>query len=195
MEMMSEQIAELATALSKAQGEFGVAKEDAQNPHFKSSYATLESIHDVIREPLAKNGLSVVHLAVDGKMYTTLMHSSGQFLRCEFVLPQGTPQQLGSAISYFKRYGLCCILAIPTGEGEDDGNEAENAPTASTMPTVKKPESPQFLTLTQVKTIEDLLGEDVEMLNRILTIRKVKSLHEISSKDYQFIVQALKERQ
>ena len=53
-------IAELASALCKAQAQMEGAKKDANNPHFKTNYADLASVWSAIREPLTKNGLSVV---------------------------------------------------------------------------------------------------------------------------------------
>jgi len=40
----SELINELATALSKAQGQIRGAVKDAENPHFRSKYADLASV-------------------------------------------------------------------------------------------------------------------------------------------------------
>ena len=56
----SEQIKELATALATAQGEMGSAIKDSDNPFFKSKYADLASVWDACRDPLSKNGFSVV---------------------------------------------------------------------------------------------------------------------------------------
>ncbi len=176
MEMMSEQIAELATALSKAQGEFKVAGNDKKNPHFKSSYASLESIHDAIKEPLAKNGLSISHLIGGGKIYTTLLHASGQYMRCEFDLPEGTVQQKGSALSYFKRYGLCCLLAIATGDDEDDGNKAEEAgPIASKS---------VCISFTQVKELEEALEHDETRISNLLRFHNIDNLTKFPLKEF-----------
>lgn len=192
MEMMSEQIAELATALSKAQGEFGVALHDKKNPHFKNAYSSLQSVHDMIRGPLAKNGLSVSHLVLDGKMYTTLFHTTGQWMRCEIKVPDGlAPQQLGSAFTYFRRYSLYCLLAIPSGE-DDDGNQVQED---VIKPPSENSKIVQHLTFKQIQEIESLLGDDIEMLNKILSTRKVSSLKEIPAKDYPFIMEVLKDRQ
>ena len=54
----SENINELALALTKAQAEMGGAVMDADNPFFKSKYADLGSIIRVIKPPFAKHGLS-----------------------------------------------------------------------------------------------------------------------------------------
>ena len=82
----SEQLAELAGALSKAQAMLRGAVKDSTNPHFKSRYADLASCWDACREALAANGLSVVQLpeGTGGvvEMTTMLLHTSGQWIAC-----------------------------------------------------------------------------------------------------------------
>jgi hypothetical protein len=87
----SENINELATALSKAQGQMGGASKTANNPFFKSKYADLGSVISAIKEPLAENGLSYVQFpfSVQGEVGVTtrLMHSSGQWMESMFSIP------------------------------------------------------------------------------------------------------------
>jgi hypothetical protein len=52
-----EQITEMATALAKAQGEFGTVDKGATNPFFNSKYADLASILKAVTPILSKNGL------------------------------------------------------------------------------------------------------------------------------------------
>ena len=87
----SEEIHELATALSKAQGEIEDAAKGAENPYYKSKYADLAAVRGVIREPLAKNGLSIVQnpATVQGgvEVETILLHSSGQYMSSKLFMP------------------------------------------------------------------------------------------------------------
>jgi hypothetical protein len=128
---MSDDIAELATALAKAQGEIQDATKGAENPYFKSKYADLSAVRSVIREPLARNGLSVVQLpsTVDGGaiVQTILMHQSGQYISNELFMPAGKtdPHGLGSAITYARRYSIMSILCLAAED--DDGNAAVNS--------------------------------------------------------------------
>lgn len=127
-------ITELAKALAKAQGEMENAKRTSMNPHFKSSYADLATIWDVIREPLSNNGLSVVQLPAETtngniRLTTTLMHSSGEFIEEGFSLSlkdASNPQQAGSALTYMKRYALLGVAGI--APEDDDGNAATGKP-------------------------------------------------------------------
>ncbi len=129
----SESIAKLATALSKAQGEIGAALKDSKNPHFNSTYADLAACVAVAREPLASNGLAVVQTADDSAgddehltLVTTLVHSSGEWMRGRLRMPAGgpgnklNPQTFGSCMTYNRRYSYCAILGIV--QEDDDGN-------------------------------------------------------------------------
>jgi hypothetical protein len=125
----SESIIELAKALNKVQSEIESAKKNAKNSFFKDApYADLASIWAAIREPLTKNGLCVLQEpSSDGDkvlMTTTLMHSSGEFVRSTLTMkPTKTdPQGFGSAITYARRYALGAIVGI--APDDDDGNAA-----------------------------------------------------------------------
>ncbi len=136
---MSDKIDKLAQALTKAQAEMRNAVKDGENPHFGSSYATLGEILDTIREPLSKHGLAVVQLpsatADTVTVETRLLHDSGQWMRSALTfrlrpeysksgreLPP-SPQQVGSAITYGRRYGLSAMVGVGAVE-DDDGNLA-----------------------------------------------------------------------
>lgn len=131
----SAELGELAKALSTAQAEIENASKDGLNPFFKapgkpngSAYATLASVWEACRGPLTKNGLSVSQLPVsrDGSVgvVTTLLHSSGQWMRSAlFAKPEkDTPQAIGSAITYVRRYALAAVVGV--APEDDDGNEA-----------------------------------------------------------------------
>ena len=125
----SETIKEIATALSKAQGEFLNAKKDKINPFFEKNYAGLSSLWDACRLALSKNGLALVqgpsvnesHVTIN----TLLMHNSGEWIESELILNAGkpTPQSVGSAITYARRYSLAAMLGL-VADDDDDGNEA-----------------------------------------------------------------------
>lgn len=125
----SENINELAAALNKAQGEIKPAIKDANNPFFKSRYADLAAVYDVCREPLSKNGLSITqHPSAEDNKVTVesiVMHTSGQWMgsRLTITSKDFTPQGIGSAITYARRYALSSILGIASEE-DDDANKA-----------------------------------------------------------------------
>lgn len=155
--MMSESIAELAKALAKAQGEISNAIKNAVNPHFKSKYTDLAAIWDAIREPMSKNGLSIVQtINVDmldkgGALVivnTLLMHESGQWIKDYLPMPisKVDPQAVGSASTYGRRYSLQSIAGV-AGE-DDDGNAASDKGSAAPVASLSK---------AQVSQIQDYL--------------------------------------
>ncbi len=127
----SEQINELATALSKMQAQLTPAIKDSSNPFFKSKYADLASVWEACRFPLTQNGLSVTQ-TMDSRedkivLITTLMHISGQWIRSVLPILWGKgagneAQALGAGISYMRRYSLSSILGVI--QDDDDGNSA-----------------------------------------------------------------------
>lgn len=128
----SEQINELAAALAKAQGAMEPAKKTAKNPYFKSNYADLAAVWEVIRKPFADNGLSLVQapFADDvGKVtvLTRIMHSSGQFIEGPGLSASAKdlgPQAIGSVITYLKRYDAQGMAGVAAED--DDGEAAEH---------------------------------------------------------------------
>lgn len=124
----SDGIAELAKALSAAQREVETASKDSVNPHFNRSYADLASVWQACREPLTKNGLSVMQRPVsEGNrvgVITTVLHSSGQWMESTLwtVPQQAGPQAMGSCITYLRRYSLSAVAGV--APDDDDGNAA-----------------------------------------------------------------------
>lgn len=124
----SPEMDKLAAALTKVQAALTAARADSTNPHFGNKYADLSSVWDAARKPLTDNGLSVVQMpgydaATEVVTLTTvLLHTSGQWLAAPAGAPVGklTAQNVGSALTYLRRYGLSAFVGI-TAE-DDDGN-------------------------------------------------------------------------
>ena len=140
----SENINELAAALSRAQGAIKGALKDSLNPHFKAKYADLASTWDACREQLAKNELSVVQMPDVSEtggiaVETILMHSSGQWISSRFVMPLAKPDAhgVGSAITYARRYALAAMVGI--APEDDDGNKAIEKDDTKIKPSIHKP--------------------------------------------------------
>jgi hypothetical protein len=122
----SESIKELATAICHFQGAVEKIKKSEINPFFKSKYADLSSILDVIRQPLFENGLSFVQFPKgEHELETILMHTSGEWMSETYTMAptKNDPQGLGSVITYQRRYALGAILGLNI-DVDDDGNEA-----------------------------------------------------------------------
>ena len=137
----SESIKNLAIALSKFQGSVGKVVKDATNPFFKSKYATLSNILDVISKPLSENGLAVSQLPVSENGLTTiLMHESGEFIMETYQMKpvKNDPQGIGSSITYQRRYALGAVLGLNIDD-DDDGTSASGNKTSANKPTDQKP--------------------------------------------------------
>jgi len=126
----SDTIKELASALCKFQSVMENVTKDSNNPFFKSKYADLASCWDAIKEPLTKNGLSIVQpLGGDEKgdyVETILLHTSGEWISGRLYLKKNQNkddmQTLGSAVTYARRYCLSAIVGLCPED--DDGNAA-----------------------------------------------------------------------
>jgi hypothetical protein len=125
----SENIVALTAAIIKVQGGISGVHKNAKNPHFRSSYATLENVIDTARPALQEAGIAFVQapgMVVDGSVEVTtmLVHSSGEWMRSTLHVPLGKrdPQGVGSAITYGCRYSLMAMLGLPPTD--DDGEAA-----------------------------------------------------------------------
>lgn len=132
MDLMSPTIDKLAQALCSAQLRLELAHRRSKNPFYHSSYAAFEDIWGACRIPLNENGLSVAqmtHASDKGLcLVTTLMHTSGQWIRGEYLLNplKNDPQSLGSALSYAKRYALAAMVGVVSSDEDDDGEKSMN---------------------------------------------------------------------
>lgn len=130
----SEDINELAAALSKAQGEMTPVAKDAKGQvgKVKTKYATLDAVIETVRKPLANNGLSFTQMLDGENLITMLIHSSGQWMSSSSVIAKmgrnnsaiSDVQVLGGSITYMKRYMLSAMLGISTDEDTDGSNTA-----------------------------------------------------------------------
>ena len=104
---------------------------DGKNPYFKSSYVTLEGVIKSVDEAMNGTGLSFVQevATINGlpSVRTMLMHEDVGTMATEWLslpLKQGaTPQDVGSLITYAKRYQLAGFMGI-SSDVDDDGNQA-----------------------------------------------------------------------
>lgn len=133
----------LYAALAKAQSEFPPIARDKEvtvptksGGSYKFKYAPLDSILATVRPTLAANDLAVSQMltSVGEKpaLRTVLVHSAGGII--EGTLPFKTdgldPQQIGSLVTYLRRYGIAPILGIAT-EDDDDARSATAKRTAA----------------------------------------------------------------
>lgn len=139
----SEKIDLIAPALLAAQKEINNASKDAKNPHFRSSYASLGSVIEAIKEPCNKHGIVILQTLAEGEtglhLSTRAIHSSGQWIEDTAFspLPKADPQGVGSATTYLRRYSLAALMCIT--QEDDDGNAASAGVTRSAPKVESKP--------------------------------------------------------
>jgi hypothetical protein len=114
--------------LAKFQGSLTLVSKDKTNPFYKSKYAPLDSIQETIKPLLTEQGLAYTQAVTSEGLHTVLYSIDGETIDAGFypVSLQGKPQDLGSAITYARRYALCSFLGLIVGDEDDDGNTANN---------------------------------------------------------------------
>jgi hypothetical protein len=109
------------------QSQMPIIKKTENNPFFKSKYADLANIQSQIREPLAKSGLGYIQITTETGLETRLFTKTGETIFFNYpVNLTGKAQEIGSSITYAKRYSLVALLGIIVDGDDDDGNDAQN---------------------------------------------------------------------
>jgi ERF superfamily. len=136
---MGEVTDTLASALAAFQLELpAIAKGNTANMGtFTAKYADLADISRIVLPLLAKHGLSFsAKPTIDDQgrfvLSYVLRHSGGDSDAGVYPLPANvSPQQVGSAITYARRYALSSITGIAPDE-DDDGKAAQETKVDST---------------------------------------------------------------
>lgn len=170
----TENIGDLAKALAATQAEMSAPKKahvgkikgttkDGRTYEYEYRYADLADVIEC-RKVGAKHGLAITQgmETKDGyfALTTMLMHTSGQWKSWDCPIPGGlAPQQLGSFLTYMRRYSESGAWGI-AAEDDDDGKAANDAagngkaekPAPKTAP---KP-TPSVLTREQIEAVHSL---------------------------------------
>lgn len=112
-------------AYSKLLNSINSIKKDSDNPYYKSKYADLNAIFDEVKTKISENGFILLQNVEGNMLRTRIIHiETGEYLESMFELLTAKPdmQQLGSAVTYARRYSLLPMLNIETED--DDGNMA-----------------------------------------------------------------------
>ena len=112
-----------------AKQEIGKVYKNANNPHFKRSYADLNAILQTVEPILLAHGLLLMQPINDGCVITRIFDpETATCVESSMRLPEATtPQQMGSAVSYYRRYSLTSLLCLQT---TDDDAELASKPKA-----------------------------------------------------------------
>ena len=173
--------AEIGKALAGAFAGIKHATKNSKNPHFKSDYANLEQVLDVVRTEFSKHGLAVVQfpgaIKHENALYTIaittiLIHSSGETLSATMDMPINAdkngkinPPAVGSAVTFGRRYGLAAVAGIT--QADDDGSAASDFEEA------EEDTSALFESVEASKTRDELLAfkESVEQTGDAVLVK------------------------
>lgn len=138
----------IASALVKAQKEFGPALKTSTNPHFRSKYADLSACVEAVIDALNNNGIYLMQLTDEHdsgvKVSTVFIHESGeQISGGALYMPAAKhdPQGFASALSYARRYSLMAACSI--APEDDDGNAATASAPPKAAPKATPPAPPK----------------------------------------------------
>lgn len=133
----------LATALAKAQAEFGViTKNRSARIRMKSGgqytirYADLDEINRATRSALSKHGLSVIqplqteveNTSTMTVIETILLHAEGGFIKSRLEI-RGAKQfndqkEFAAEVSYMRRYAVTALLGLAADDDADQNGRA-----------------------------------------------------------------------
>src|ERR1700677_2245621 len=136
MHRSSETIGAIAAAMAKAQGELSNPEKSLtatiRSPFPREGdrtfrYASLASGLDIVRKSLGQHEIATIQTtAIDQdsgqiRLTTLLAHASGEWISSDWpvcpVSETATPQRMGAALTYARRYALFALVGIA---GEDD---------------------------------------------------------------------------
>jgi hypothetical protein len=127
----------LAAALAAFQAELPKAAKDntakvatKTGGSYTYSYADLSDLSPLVLPLLAKHGLCFLTkpTMVESRfvLHYKLLHTSGEFEEGYWPLVAATctQQELGSAVTYGRRYSLCAVTGVAPGKDDDDAAAA-----------------------------------------------------------------------
>jgi len=121
--------------LHAAKQKIGKVVKNANNPHFKKSYADINSLVETVEPLLIEQGLLLLQPIEDGVVSTLIIDiETGQSVVSSMRLPEiQDPQKIGSAVTYYRRYTLQSLLSL---QAEDDDANSASATVKNTKPTI-----------------------------------------------------------
>lgn len=155
----------------------------SEKAKYKYTYADLAELSPLVLPLLAKNDLCWVTrptLTEDGRFVLeySLLHAAGGSITGRYPLPdpRSSPQILGSAITYARRYALLAVTGVAPDDDDDDAAAATKAPPPETQPTSVPAASSRAAQLRErireighSKHLTDV--EIAEMFERVTTIK------------------------
>jgi len=129
--MTSESLGSIAQALAAMQAEMPVVPKGQKatvptksGGNYSYTYASLHDVTKVMYPLLAKHGLAFtcapqVRPDGTGTIDGILIHDSGESISASMPLFGRTAQEIGSSLTYARRYLLGCLTGVVTDDDED----------------------------------------------------------------------------
>jgi len=162
---------EIYKKLLQVQKEVGAISKDSKNPFFKSKYFDINSLIQHVEPILTKHGLLLLQPIKEGKQGSCIVDvESGSEVTSFLKLPElSDPQKLGSAVTYYRRYTLCSLLALQAED--DDANAASKAskkkPKVSNFEGLLKAISEGSVTKEKAFASYDLTADQKDKINKV----------------------------
>ena len=130
-------VAGLYPKLHAAKQKIGKVVKNANNPHFKKSYADINALIESVEPILLEQGLLLIQPIEDGVVGTVIIDiETGDKVESSMRLPEiQDPQKIGSAVTYYRRYTLQSLLSL---QAEDDDANSASATVKNTKPTIEQ---------------------------------------------------------
>ena len=162
----SETLGELAAALASVQAQLPIVhKGNRATVPMKSggkytyTYADLSDVTAAVMPLLAANGLAFTcqprPTERGYEIAGTLLHNSGEWTEASLPLSGSTPQEIGSSITYMRRY----LLGSMTGVVTDDDDDATTAQRGKQSPVASEPVNVPRISDAQRKRMHTLVTE------------------------------------
>ena len=119
---MTTPVKSLRTRLQAVQDDITPVLKESTNPHFRSKFADIQSILDMLRPLLQRHGVTVLQplsTGADGTpaLRTIVTCDTGETIEGVLPIPANAdPQKLGGWITYMRRYSLQAFFVLPTAD-------------------------------------------------------------------------------
>jgi len=156
--LAKDSVSQFNADLAAAQAELPMINKDGAivvKGQLRSKYATFESINETVKPILSKYGFAVMFkVNINGlvRVTATLVHRAGHSEETSMDLPvdmsgsKNNVQALGSSTAYGKRYTMCALLNISTGDApDDDGQAADTSPFGAALSAIRSSQNIQQL--------------------------------------------------
>lgn len=197
---MTDTFGEIAQALAALQAEMPVVPKGQRatvptksGGNYTYTYASLHDVTRVMYPLLAKHGLAFtcapqVRADGTGTIDGVLLHSSGERLQSSIPLFGRTAQEIGSSLTYARRYLLGCLTGVVTDDDED-GTLAEQA-AQTEVPVTERTRRRMFKLFKQKGVAEE---QQLPGINHI-TQSAYESRGDITEADAKRVIQVLESR-